>query len=260
MVEAEESGRRRSASFPSRAPAPTRSGARANSQNKVLRPCARPLSRDCGSGMTKKRGPGRARSGDQVREVLLCDYDPPSRPLLRVAADEGVGRAVVPERRLLDAPQLGGDPLRERLPELDASLIEGVDLPHGALCDRWPSCRRPARRRDAMSRSRCRPGWRSGATRRSYFGQKRTLLLFVLTPLLRPARGAGARAEDPHHSSRQSDVDDQAHDVREPRSPEEILGGAEHLDPEPERPQQAPDRHADRFVVIDDSDASLNYR
>ena len=70
MVEAEESGRRRSASFPSRAPAPTRSGARANSQNKVLRPCARPLSRDCGSGMTKKGD--RAALDQVIRSERFC--------------------------------------------------------------------------------------------------------------------------------------------------------------------------------------------
>jgi len=39
---------------------------------------------------------------------------------------------VVPERRLLHALQLGDDPLREHLPELDAPLIEGLDLPYSA--------------------------------------------------------------------------------------------------------------------------------
>src|SRR5262245_7360392 len=58
----------------------------------------------------------------------------------------------------------------------------------------------------------------------------------------------------------QSEVDNQAPDAVEPRRPEEILGRAEHLDLEPERTQQAPDRQADGFVVVDDSDDPLIYR
>src|SRR5258708_2238541 len=50
-----------------------------------------------------------------------------------MAADERVRRAVVPERRLRRALELGDDPLRELLPELDAPLVEGVDVPDHAL-------------------------------------------------------------------------------------------------------------------------------
>ncbi len=39
-------------------------------------------------------------------------------PVLPVASDEGVGRAVVPQCRLLGALQLRDDPLREGLSEL----------------------------------------------------------------------------------------------------------------------------------------------
>src|SRR5204862_7934378 len=50
-----------------------------------------------------------------------------------MAADERVRRAVVPERRLRRALELGDDALRELLPELDAPLVERVNVPDHAL-------------------------------------------------------------------------------------------------------------------------------
>src|SRR5437660_12729484 len=50
-----------------------------------------------------------------------------------VAADEVVRRAVMPERRLGLALDLGDDALGELLAQLDAPLIEGVDVPDDAL-------------------------------------------------------------------------------------------------------------------------------
>jgi hypothetical protein len=85
----------------------------------VRRPCAKYRSRDLVKGVTKR---GQA-ALDQVGTsgtfccVIITFVTP---PLLPVASDEGVGRAVLAERRLLHALQLGDDPLRERLPELDA--------------------------------------------------------------------------------------------------------------------------------------------
>jgi hypothetical protein len=35
--------------------------------------------------------------------------------------------------RALGGGELGDDPLRERLAELDSPLVEGVDAPHGSL-------------------------------------------------------------------------------------------------------------------------------
>src|SRR5262249_47482863 len=49
------------------------------------------------------------------------------------ATDQGVRRAVVSELRLRGALELRNDALREDLTELDAPLIERVDLPDGAL-------------------------------------------------------------------------------------------------------------------------------
>src|SRR6476659_3053420 len=54
-------------------------------------------------------------------------------PKLAIAPDQSVGGAVVAELGFLGALELGDDPLRERLPQLHAPLIEGVDLPDGAL-------------------------------------------------------------------------------------------------------------------------------
>src|SRR6267142_2579956 len=50
-----------------------------------------------------------------------------------MAADERVRRAVVAEGRLRRALELGDDALRELLPELDAPLVERVDVPDYAL-------------------------------------------------------------------------------------------------------------------------------
>ncbi len=50
-----------------------------------------------------------------------------------VAADERVRRGVVRELGLRLARELRDDPLRERLAELDAPLVEGVDAPDRAL-------------------------------------------------------------------------------------------------------------------------------
>ncbi len=52
---------------------------------------------------------------------------------LAVSADQGVGRAVVGQLGLGLALELGDDLLRQHLAELDAPLIEGVDLPDRAL-------------------------------------------------------------------------------------------------------------------------------
>src|SRR3954466_12838723 len=49
-----------------------------------------------------------------------------------VASDQGIGRAVVGELAGV-VDELGGDPLGERLAELDAPLIERVDAPDDAL-------------------------------------------------------------------------------------------------------------------------------
>src|SRR5215510_13570035 len=50
-------------------------------------------------------------------------------PPLPVSPDQGVGRRVVRELRLLVRLQLARDPLREHLAELDPPLVEGVDVP-----------------------------------------------------------------------------------------------------------------------------------
>src|SRR5205823_11657040 len=50
-----------------------------------------------------------------------------------MAADERVRRAVVPEWRLRRALEFGDDALRELLPQLDAPLVERVDVPDHAL-------------------------------------------------------------------------------------------------------------------------------
>ena len=55
----------------------------------------------------------------------------------------------------------------------------------------------------------------------------------------------------------QSHVHDQAGDVTEPGEGDDVFGRTERLDPEAQRPQQAPDRHADRRVVVDDRYGSL---
>ena len=51
------------------------------------------------------------------------------RPQPPVAPDQLVRRAIVPERGLPVRLELGHDPLREHLAELDAPLVEGVDRP-----------------------------------------------------------------------------------------------------------------------------------
>src|SRR6202035_4045418 len=53
--------------------------------------------------------------------------------VLAIAADEGGGGTVVFELRFGDAFQLGDDSLGERLAQLDAPLVERIDIPHRAL-------------------------------------------------------------------------------------------------------------------------------
>src|SRR5216684_3427050 len=52
---------------------------------------------------------------------------------LAVPADQGVGRAVMGELGLCLALELRDDALSQNLAEFDAPLIEGVDVPDGAL-------------------------------------------------------------------------------------------------------------------------------
>src|SRR3984893_16429458 len=53
--------------------------------------------------------------------------------LLSIAADEGVGGTVMFELRLSGAFQLGDDSLGEDLAQLDAPLVERIDIPPRAL-------------------------------------------------------------------------------------------------------------------------------
>src|SRR3954447_11889716 len=46
-----------------------------------------------------------------------------------IASDQAVGGTVVLELWLLSGLELGDDPLRELLAQLDAPLVEGVDVP-----------------------------------------------------------------------------------------------------------------------------------
>src|SRR5882724_9861391 len=63
-----------------------------------------------------------------------------------VTSDQRVGGAVVPERGLIPALELRGDPARERLAQLHAPLVERVDAPRLALADHDLSSRgRPNR-------------------------------------------------------------------------------------------------------------------
>src|SRR6185436_2304482 len=55
------------------------------------------------------------------------------RPEPAGATDQGVRRAVVAELRLRLALELRDDPLGQHLAQLDAPLVEGVDLPDRAL-------------------------------------------------------------------------------------------------------------------------------
>src|SRR4051812_24616285 len=50
-----------------------------------------------------------------------------------VASDQAVGGTVVLELWLLSGLELRDDPLRELLAQLDAPLVEGVDVPDRAL-------------------------------------------------------------------------------------------------------------------------------
>src|SRR5215831_7382253 len=82
-------------------------------------------------------------------------------PQPAVAADQSISGAVVCERRLLSAFQLGDDMAGQHLAQLHAPLIEGVDVPDGAL------------REDAVliecheraERLRCQPLGENGARR-----------------------------------------------------------------------------------------------
>src|SRR5436305_15207514 len=74
--------------------------------------------------------------------------------LAAVAADQRVGGAIVVELGLLGRLQLGDDPLRQHLAELDSPLVEGVDAhthpwvktPCSYSATRPPRVRRSGRR------------------------------------------------------------------------------------------------------------------
>ena len=76
----------------------------------------------------RRRGERRALQGRRLRRAQLLGLTSP-RP---IALDQRVGRGVVRELRLV-GPQLGGDPLGQHLAELDAPLVERVDVPDRAL-------------------------------------------------------------------------------------------------------------------------------
>src|SRR4029453_1703202 len=61
--------------------------------------------------------------------LALCMY----LPQTAVAADQGIGGAVVCERRLLSAFQLGDDVAGQHLAQLHAPLIQGGDVPNCGL-------------------------------------------------------------------------------------------------------------------------------
>src|SRR5262245_43487753 len=82
---------------------------------------------------TAATGTSRGGRTDGYRGVGRIPAASGRSPKLAIAPDQGIGGAVVAEFGLLRALELGDDPLRERLPELHAPLIEGVDLPDGAL-------------------------------------------------------------------------------------------------------------------------------
>src|SRR3954454_2163545 len=54
-----------------------------------------------------------------------------------VSPNECVGRRVVVETGVIVGLQLGDDLLGECLPEFDAPLVEGVDLPDGTLYEHF---------------------------------------------------------------------------------------------------------------------------
>src|SRR4029453_13410530 len=76
-----------------------------------------------------------SRTGSRIKRRTSAAHLPscvyPPQPA--VAADEGIGGAVVCERRLLRACQLGDDMAGQHLAQLHAPLIEGVNVPDGAL-------------------------------------------------------------------------------------------------------------------------------
>jgi len=69
---------------------------------------------------------------------------------LAVASDQSVGRAIVRELRLCFGLEFGDDSLGKDLSQFDSPLVEGVDLPDGALgkdavlvkCNEFPQRRR----------------------------------------------------------------------------------------------------------------------
>src|SRR5215470_7876303 len=76
------------------------------------------------AGAGAKRGGGKSRAAaSAIQSALQCP----------VAADERVGRRVVAELGFGSALQLRDDRHRQRLAELDAPLVERVDVPDGPL-------------------------------------------------------------------------------------------------------------------------------
>src|SRR2546421_7380275 len=69
--------------------------------------------------------------------VLLqsCDSCSAARLEAPIASNQRVGRRVVRELGLGLALELGDDPLRQRLAELDAPLVERIDAPDDALSE-----------------------------------------------------------------------------------------------------------------------------
>src|ERR1700722_6227594 len=70
-------------------------------------------------------------AGDTVGDYILAASDASFE--LAVAADEVVGRAVMIESRLSRALELRNDALGKNFAELDAPLIERINLPDRAL-------------------------------------------------------------------------------------------------------------------------------
>ena len=92
--------------------------------------CARsaaPASRTSSSGTSRDDRTAEYRVGDRILAASGGSLE------LAIAADQRVGRAVVLELWLRRAFELGNDALGERLAQLHAPLVEGIDLPDRAL-------------------------------------------------------------------------------------------------------------------------------